>query len=559
MHSRQSAFPIRAILLALALVLLPSLSAEASILAPQAVDDRILVFLNEPGGGTTIQFSTLIENDNNVGQTASIVIAKEPQYRAAGSGVSGDTYFFVPTESFWALGTDQLTYTVTVGGSQSTATALLIAYRPPAQVLIEADFEPSDPIDWVPFAGTNRVELSTVTPISGAASLEIDIPSAAAGSAFAAFEFRGDDDDEGELGGCYRAGNQGGTAPFESEAEAWILVLQQGALNPATAPVRVRRQPDGALIVEVLDASNVHQASAPIYPINEVVHFRLSWSQREGRRQALLRVDGQAVMTPRVLHNPATVDTAYVGGVLVDGDPNTGLELQFDLLRGYRSNFATDSTTNGFFSSGLESGDLSDWTQVFGGIQASQGSAQSGDNGLESQVDAANFVVRTFDHGKNGATFRLTMDTTGFSLQHGRLLVAARGGSGSDPLFAQADFGLHLLGFSGGLRAGVSTFYTGSTVHSPYSPIDDQSVVELQYRRSDPGAHNGYVRLWIDGVVKAHHGDLPDGRLCINGYPRGCEPGPLALGWIRVGASGFNVQYATGALGFDEISVARTE
>ncbi|MEM7585016.1 MAG: hypothetical protein AAF560_16600 [Acidobacteriota bacterium] len=515
-----------------------------------ANDDLVIVEFNQLNDRTIIDFSYLLWNDSGAA-VDDVFISEEPLHRDTdNSGTVGTSYVFTPSASFWGLGSDQLTYSLTVQGVTSTATVFLFADLPTTSPMINEEFEPgTQPIFVTRSSGANTVGISTTSPISGAGSLEIDIVDALDGDAYISLPYhRGDDDDEDELGGCYRAG--GGRSPAE-EAEAWIMVLQGPTLDPDQAPVRLLRQSDGALVVEVQGDSEV-ASSQPVYPTNQVVHFKLLWSHRGNDLKALLRVDGMAVETPKVTSGPPEIDTAHIGGILA-GDHGK-LQIDLDLITG--GSEGGGPVADRFFLEGFESGTLTGWNHIYGpGLEVGPASAISGGQGLESTVLSANFVSRAFPVAYNGLTVRFKVDARLLNLPAGRLITPVSLGSDSDPLFGTTDFSLALLGNAAGPRAGLSTFYTDPAQFATWTPLSGEHIVELQYRRSDLGADNGLLRLWIDGVEVATRVNLPDNLDLVLPEIRGTE----ALTWVHFGSKGFDPSAVSGALVFDDVSATRTE
>ncbi|MEM7585015.1 MAG: hypothetical protein AAF560_16595 [Acidobacteriota bacterium] len=516
-----------------------------------AKDDLVVVRFNQSNDQTFIDFNDLLENDTGA-TIDDIWISEEPLHRDTDhSGTVGTSYVFTPKTSFWALGSDQLTYTLTVQGETSTATVFLFAHLPTTSPMINEEFEPGIPPSYLPRSyGANTVGVSTADPISGAGSLKVDIIDALDGDAYISVPYApgsGDDDDEDELGGCYRAG---GGRLVGDQTDAWIVVLQGPQLDPEQAPVRLLLRSDGALVAEVQGHAGV-ESSEPIYPTNSVVHFKLLWSYRGGELKALLRVDGMAVETPKVYRFNLNIDTAHLGGILA---PGAGpFEIDLDRLTGI--GVREKSVKERVFFEGFESGALAGWNHVYGpGIEVDADSAITGGRGLEAAVlpQSASFISRASPAANNAMTLRFKVDTRLLNLTAGRLISPVGLGSDDDALFGVTDFAVSLVGSTTGPpRAGLSSYYTGSIRFGDWTPVSGEHVFEIQYRRSDPGAHNGLLRLWIDGVVATTQDNLPS---------EGDElRGTQGLTWLQIGSKGYNPEFVDGTLAFDDVSLTRIE
>jgi hypothetical protein len=160
------------------------------------------------------------------------------------------------------------------------------------------------------------------------------------------------------------------------------------------------------------------------------------------------------------------------------------------------------------FADGFESGNLSAWSaSVTDGsdLRVSTAAALVGTRGLEAVLDdnSSIFVTDNLPNAETSYRARFYFDPNTIRMSNGNLHDLLHGYTGSSTQVLRLQFRFANGGYQ--LRAGLRN--DGSSwIYTAWAAVTDAPhTVEFSWRASTgPGANNGGLTLWIDGVQNAN-------------------------------------------------------
>jgi hypothetical protein len=170
---------------------------------------------------------------------------------------------------------------------------------------------------------------------------------------------------------------------------------------------------------------------------------------------------------------------------------------------------ATSSTGDLIFADGFESGSLTAWTSSVtdrGDLSVSTSAALGGGQGLQALIDDNNNVYVNDDSPNSETRYRahFYFDPNSIPMGVGNAHLIFQGFSGTTQVL-QLELRFQATGYE--LRALLANDAKG-LISTNWIPLSDAPhAIELDWRASTaPGANNGGLTIWIDGVQQA---DLP--------------------------------------------------
>ncbi len=557
-HRRSFRSP--AIVLGLIWLLLSAQGAPAQATeGPIAVDDLRLVSLTETE--VDLSFSALLDNDSADRSAANVELERAPLH---GQLVESSTGFvYTPDHTFWAVGSDQLTYRLEVGSETTYASVHLAARRFPLGPISGIDFD--DPTETF-LLQRPGLSFETNAPIKGAGSLAVR-STEVGGTSYFSVEVDPDHvgpvaTDNGDtdfcLGGlpdpqAFGHGYQG----YSTNAPAgYVVLVGPNVADIDTAVVRVGL--DQALTGLFLEVKEVdvggnetwHRTETLAYQ-SETLRVQVSFDIEGDQLAALLRFDGLALRSPVVpFHGPRP--TMNHLGFFLPPSGGTPYDLIFDAIQ-----TATEEEAPGvgpglvgplLMADGLAADGSTAWAGIYGtGLEEST-APLTGDDGFEllniSDVAFSSYQVPSSETAVQ-LSMRARIDTSTLSIVVGRRLAIINIQSGSHPLFGLPEHELRFTELAGEIIASLR-FHHGDDVWSglSWTPVDGEHVVRIQIGRSDsPRIDNGWMRLWIDGEIAQELFDVPNDS--------------LDLRTVHLGAKHFLTGMASGSIRFDEVTVTK--
>ncbi len=530
---------------------------------PIATDDLRLVSLTE----TTVDlpFSTLLSNDVADRLAANIELERAPLHGQLWASSGG--FIYVPDDTFWAVGSDQLTYRLEVGSHTAYASVHLAARRFPRGTTPAISFDDPTEISLLQRAG---LSFETDDPIKGLGSLAVD--TTLTGTSYFSVALNPGDNtsvepaatDNGNTDFCL------GSLPdprlpapqspsyldssFDDPA-GYVLLTGSKVANLNSAIVRVGLEQDlNGLFLEVkqvdVDGTETWHRTRTLAHGSDTPRIQVAFDIEDSQLVALLRFDGLALRSPVVPFHGTPPTFSHLGFFLPSG--GTDRRLVFDGIKVAIDPGAPDAGPGLvgplLMADGLESDGSTAWAGFYGtGLQASA-APLTGDHGFElfdfSDVSFSSYQVPS-SLAAEQLSLRTRIDTSTLSVTEGRRLAIINIQSASHPLFGLPEHELRLTEISSETLASLR-FHHGDDVWSglTWTPLDGEHVVRIQVGRSDsPRIDNGWMRLWIDGEIAQELFDLPNDS--------------LDLRTVHLGAKHFLADMVSGSIRLDEVTVTK--
>lgn len=567
-----SAFPIRAghrgpcrlPVVVLGLIWLLGSADDAPAQAtdgPIAADDLRLVSLTETE--VDLPFSALLHNDIADRIAANVELERAPLHGQLME--SSDGFIYMPEDTFWAVGSDQLTYRLEVGSETAYATVHLAARRFPLGPINAIAFD--DPAETF-LLQRPGLSFETDAPIKGAGSLSVRATETGGTSYFSV-----DLDPEGGptvgpvatdngntdfcLGGLPDPPSAFGYLGVSTEGPAgYVLLIGSKHADIDDAIVRVGLQDDyNGLFLEVkevlADGTEIWHRTKTLVHRSDTLRIQVSFDIEGDQLAALLRFDGLALRSPVVPFHGSHPESTHLGYFLPPSG-GTAHNLVFDAIQ-----VAIEDEAPGegpglvgplLMADGLKADGSTAWAGSYGtGLQESV-APLTGDQGFElHNVSGVSFSSYQAPSGETveQLSLRARIDTSALSIEEGRRLAIINIQSDSHPLFGLPEHELRLTEIAGEIIASLR-FHHGDDVWSglSWSLLEGEHVVRIQIGRSDsPRIDNGWMRLWIDGEIAQELFDVPnDG---------------LDLRTVHLGAKHFLTDMVSGSIRFDEVTVTK--
>ncbi len=237
-----------------------------------------------------------------------------------------------------------------------------------------------------------------------------------------------------------------------------------------------------------------------------------------------------SITAPGVLSNDTDVDGDALTAVLVAGPTHGTLTLNANGSFSYTpatnyngsdsftynandgsldSNIATVSITvipDLIFKDGFESGNLSAWSSSVGDpgdLVVTNTAALVGSQGLQVRIDdnTPTYLVDNTPNAEARYRARFYFDPNSITMANGDMhyIFTAFDNAGKDP------FDLYFRSYNGEYQIRASLEDNSNLYYytSWFTLTDSQHYLEIDWQAaSAPGAYNGYLSLWIDGVLK---------------------------------------------------------
>ena len=279
--------------------LVVSLAIATRAFGVQASDDHVLVYIL--GSSVTVAHHELLANDEDA-ESGSVLEETGPRHGTVSWGDHAVTYF--PGETFWAVGSDSLTYRVDTPQGSATATLYLVAHRSVNTFTTMLDFESAnDPfVNYHP--GLSILQGSGA--ILGNGSLQVDV-SPEDPSVFGTVELppigggTDSNNNNGDLEICLVGGSDGPSSITELPGDQGYVVLlgQETDTTPERAILRVGIAENGDYFLEIkeVDAGGgtVWHRSADLSRHHDISRFRVAFEHGNNALAAILRTEGLAV------------------------------------------------------------------------------------------------------------------------------------------------------------------------------------------------------------------------------------------------------------------------
>lgn len=160
------------------------------------------------------------------------------------------------------------------------------------------------------------------------------------------------------------------------------------------------------------------------------------------------------------------------------------------------------------FADSFESGNLSAWSSRRtdnGDLSVSSAAAMIGRKGMQAAIDDTNTIFVTDDSPNAEPRYRARFyfDPNSISMISGDAHSIFRGYSGTTTNVLRVEFRFYNGNYQ--IRAGLRNDSTTWRFSSWFSIIDTAHYIELDWQAaSEPGLNSGYLKLWIDGILKVN-------------------------------------------------------
>ena len=528
-------FPLFAVLTALLLVTGAPLWGQTL----QAEDDSIAIF--HGNFFQQIPATRLLGNDQ-MPQGSLWSLTKEPSH-GSWAGNPTDGFTFSPDPEFWSLGADSLIYTLEgPQGAVSTATVILYA-GPPFELLYEEDFEGPDWNQTLQTLGVANGIQTQQTAIAGNSSLELSVQD----SAQVGIEF---EDPGPEPTGNTDAGRAGGLIDdsrdrWEALARVTLIEIGEDVFGPSDGKVRLVYDFNRQIHAEVWDEQQERFIpTPPIDLVSETPEVWVNWAQADEYVTVWAEADGR-LAGPVVGYNPEPVAMRVAFGMFPIGSVPP-VTLFLDDVSVWRTH-KTGRHMPDLFKEDFESGSITADASVVGsGISIQGDAAQTGEYGMEVDLNAGNSQLRTtWETQSETLALRFNVDASHFQTgthANGSAEMFTFFGAGADPTnFGDLNIRLFLKEVNGTPHLAAHAFAdTGSPQAIGWRPVGDQFEVLLKLQISSSDSFgNGFFQLWIDGQLEE-----------LFHIPNGAR---LPL-WSHFGAKGVDAE-TTGFLRFDDLVI----
>lgn len=545
--------PIQRFFACLSFMLIAGLGHAGTSLAFVAAFDD-LVEIKPSARVQIISFNQLLANDLTM-LGYSIQLGRGADHGTV--ALASDIFVYQPDDSFWDIGGDSFTYSLSDGDMTSTGTVVLVPAYPP---LVHTDGFESEEQDlyYVFQESGSQVSESREAAVSGATGLRVTLDgSGSPGDGYIYFPIwsggigigsgGGEEEPPGGSGIDILARNLGSLSSPGS-----VVLMSACDRNDEWPRYRVRAWRflnQIRMAAEVLndDGPNWHYESTESLTVHaDSAHIGLSywWDENSEQGSARLRVDGQTSSTVTAGLSEGICDEVRVG--VMPQSPGQVADIYFDnFYLAFETEGNDQWTTRAPMSDGFENGNFGDWTDVIGddhGIRITSERAITGENSLEVLPEAKQ-AFQLLDTSHDPANpiwnvrFALDFDRLSLGREAGVALLAAGDGH---PLWARAKASLSVVSDARGVPILRTEFYDSQQSYDREVARLERGphVVAIQYRSAtEPTSDDGFLRIWVDGEL---------------GFQAlGLQNHDVRIDWFRLGAvtSDTDVQ---GSLLFDD-------
>jgi hypothetical protein len=157
------------------------------------------------------------------------------------------------------------------------------------------------------------------------------------------------------------------------------------------------------------------------------------------------------------------------------------------------------------FQDGFESGNFAGWTSSTGSVAASQQAAMISNWGMEVTINSTSPVYLTDDSPEAETRYRARfyLNPNSITIGNGKSFVIFAGHNAAGTSVLQLVLGMSSSGASYQVGASLLTDGGSFTNTARFAITNATHYVEVDWRASTgPGANNGGLTLWIDGVQR---------------------------------------------------------